>query len=81
MYSSRNLEVIPLFDDNFICLDGIRQNIYNKKGWIKSLYIDYEQIYYPFDISIVDFEKRETEDGLLIVAVVTFWDLPFLKIF
>ncbi|WP_147298921.1 hypothetical protein [Winogradskyella sediminis] len=81
MYSSRNLEVIPLFDDNFIGLDGISQNIYNKEGWIKALHVDYKQINYPFDISIVDFEKRETENGLLIIAVITFWDLPFFKDF
>ncbi len=81
LYSSRNLEVIPLFDDNFIGLDGISQNIYNKEGWIKALHVDYKQINYPFDISIVDFEKRETENGLLIIAVITFWDLPFFKDF
>ncbi|MUU79087.1 nuclear transport factor 2 family protein [Winogradskyella endarachnes] len=81
LYSARDLGITDLFTEDFIGLDGITQTIYNKEKWIEAIKNDYNQINYPFKISIIEQDARVDDSGLIISAVVSFWDIPYFKDF
>lgn len=79
LYSARDLSITDLFTEDFIGLDGITQTIYNKEKWIEAIHNDFQQVKNPFDINILNVDTREDTSGIIIITVISFWDIPYFK--
>ena len=80
-YGDRNTIIKTHFTDDFIGLDGISSNIYDKKKWLEAIDQDFNQVKDKFEIRITDYDARDLGNNLTIISTVSFWNLNLFEEF